>query len=180
MSATENSSLKGLVGLKMALTRILQWVVIVLMLLLVLDVVWGVFSRYVFGQQAKWSEELARLLLVWVSLFGASLAFSMKAHLGLDYFAGKLHPDARKLNAILGGGIALAFAIIVFLVGGWSLMQTTMESGQQMVALPLPMWVKYSALPISGVFMVFFLFEQMLERCVEPAESTEEEGESCA
>lgn len=176
MSATENKLLSAAVSLRKGLTRILQWVVIVLMAVLVLDVIWGVISRYAFGQQAKWSEELARLLLVWVSLFGASVAFAMKAHLGLDYFAEKLHPDAKKLNSVLGGGIALAFAIVVFLVGGWTLMQNTMDSGQQMVALPLPMWVKYAALPISGAFMVVFLLEQLLERCLAPAETQETEG----
>ncbi|MBK1876324.1 TRAP transporter small permease [Pelagicoccus mobilis] len=176
MSASENQILSAAVSVRRGLTRILQWVVIVLMAVLVLDVIWGVISRYAFGQQAKWSEELARLLLVWVSLFGASVAFSMKAHLGLDYFAEKLHPDAKKLNAILGAGIALAFAIIVFLIGGWTLMQKTLASGQQMVALPFPMWVKYAALPLSGVFMVVFLLEQLLERCFEPAVSSDEEG----
>lgn len=180
MSASQNRILLSAILLKKGLTHILRWVVIVLMSLLVLDVIWGVVSRYAFGQQAKWSEELARLLLIWVSLFGASLAFSMKAHLGLDYFSEKLHPEARKLNAILSGGIALAFGIIVFLIGGWTLMQNTMESGQQMVALPFPMWLKYAALPVSGVFMVFFLVEQLLERFFESPETVEEEGASHA
>lgn len=176
MSVSSNQLLSAAASLRKGLTRILQWVVIVLMAVLVLDVIWGVISRYAFGQQAKWSEELARLLLIWVSLFGASVAFGMKAHLGLDYFAEKLHADAKKLNAILGAGIALAFAIIVFLVGGWTLMQKTMASGQQMVALPFPMWLKYAALPLSGVFMVVFLLEQLLERCIQPADAGEEEG----
>ena len=66
--------LSGAIGFRKAMTRILQWIVIALMGVLVLDVLWGVLSRYAFGQQAKWSEELARLLLVWVSLFGASVA----------------------------------------------------------------------------------------------------------
>lgn len=174
MSASENQLLSKAIAVRKVLTRILQWVVIVLMAVLVLDVLWGVFSRYALGQQAKWSEELARLLLVWVALFGASVAFGMKAHLGLDYFAEKLHPDAGKLNAIVGAAISLAFAIIVFLFGGWVLMKQTFDSGQTMVALPIAMWWKYAALPVSGVFMVVFLVEQLLERCLATPQNVSE------
>ncbi|MBC2605265.1 TRAP transporter small permease [Pelagicoccus albus] len=175
MSDSENKLLSAAVSLRKKLTFVLQWIVIILMAALVLDVLWGVISRYALGQQAKWSEELARLLLIWVALFGASVAFSMKAHLGLDYFAEKLHPAAGKLNSVIGAAISLAFAIIVFLFGGWVLMKQAIDSGQTMVALPLGMWWKYAALPISGIFMVVFLAEQLLERCLAPSESELEE-----
>lgn len=178
MTESNNQLLNKAISLRKALTSILQWVVIVLMAALVFDVLWGVFSRYALGQQAKWSEELARLLLVWVSLFGASVAFGMKAHLGLDYFAEKLHPQAGKLNGVIGALVTLAFAVLIFGYGGWTLMQKTMDSGQTMVALPIPMWWKYAALPISGVFMTIFLLEQLLERLLAPVAEAEEGEES--
>ncbi|HMS67214.1 MAG TPA: TRAP transporter small permease subunit, partial [Saprospiraceae bacterium] len=31
-----------------------------------LDVLYGVVTRYVFGAQASWTEELARFLLIWI------------------------------------------------------------------------------------------------------------------
>jgi TRAP-type C4-dicarboxylate transport system permease small subunit len=169
--------LKGAIGFRKAMTWGLQWIVIVLMGSLVLDVLWGVVSRYALGQQAKWSEELARLLLVWVSLFGASVAFAMKAHLGLDYFAGKLHPSARKSNKLMGIAICLVFAVSVFLVGGMELVSKTYESGQTMVALPMSKWWAYAALPASGVFMVLFLVEQFIEALATPADSEERAAE---
>ncbi|MFC0538290.1 TRAP transporter small permease [Pelagicoccus mobilis] len=156
------------------MTRILQTLVILLMAVLVLDVLWGVISRYAFGQQAKWSEELARLLLVWVSLFGASVAFAMKAHLGLDYFAEKLHPTGKKLNKVIGIVVCLFFSVSVFLIGGFDLVQKTFASGQTMVALPMAKWWEYIALPISGVFMTFFLLEQLVEVLATPKDRSEE------
>ncbi len=165
--------LRGAISFRKAMTRILQWIVIALTGVLVLDVLWGVLSRYAFGQQAKWSEELARLLLVWVSLFGASVAFAMKAHLGLDYFASKLHPSARKTNKLIGIGICLMFAVFVFLIGGMELVSKTYESGQTMVALPMSKWWAYTALPASGVFMVLFLIEQFIEALATPVDIRE-------
>jgi len=157
-----------------ALTAFLKWIVIALMFLLVIDVLWGVISRYAFGQQAKWSEELARMLLVWVSLFGASVAFAMKSHLGLDYFAEKLHPDARKWNRVIVALICLTFAVLVFLVGGLKLVQGTLDSGQTMVALPIAKWWEYVALPASGCFMVVFLVGQLVEAVLTPADLDQE------
>ena len=172
MEAKRSSILEGAVAMRRGLTSLLRWVVIILMSLLVLDVLWGVISRYALGQQAKWSEELARLLLVWVSLFGASVAFGMKAHLGLDYFAQKLHPDAGKLNRVIGALVSLVFAVLVFGVGGWSLMSNAIESGQEMTALPIGKWWVYAALPASGLFMIVFLLEQLIEAALAPAEET--------
>ncbi len=176
MSEANGTLLARAQAFRRGLTTLLKWVVIVLMALLVLDVLWGVISRYAFGQQAKWSEELARLLLVWVSLFGASVAFAMKAHLGLDYFAEKLHPDARKWNRVIGATICLAFAVLVFIVGGLELVKRTYESGQTMVALPFAKWWAYAALPASGGFMAVYLLEQLVEIIATPVDS--EEGEA--
>lgn len=176
MPDSRNVILRRAQALRRGLTRVLQWVVILLMSTLVLDVLWGVISRYALGQQATWSEELARLLLVWVSLFGASVAFGLKAHLGLDYFAQKLHPEAGKLNRVIGALISLAFAVLVFFVGGWALMSNAWESGQTMTALPMGKWWAYAALPVSGVFMVTFLIEQLVETIVAPVETAEAEG----
>ncbi|MEN8725242.1 MAG: TRAP transporter small permease subunit, partial [Lentimonas sp.] len=52
--------------------------------LLVAVVLWGVASRYLLGDQASWSEELARLLIVWLALLGAALVSREDRHLGLD------------------------------------------------------------------------------------------------
>ncbi len=83
------------------LVRLLEFLTIVIFAALVLDVLWGVVSRYVFGAQSRWTEELAIYLLVWVSLLGSTLAFRDQAHLGVDYFVGKLDQTARRLAAII-------------------------------------------------------------------------------
>ena len=87
--------LKLLLSIKKAMTRSLELAVILLVTALVLDVLWGVFSRYVLGAQSRWTEELATTLLIWVSLLGASVACGSKSHLGVDYFTQKLDPRAK-------------------------------------------------------------------------------------
>ena len=99
----------SLITCKRWMTKGLEVVLIVAVGLLVLDVVWGVFTRYLMGEQAKWTEELARFLLVWVSLLGGAVAFGTKGHLGVDFFVGKFHPETRKLMVVVVHLIVLFF-----------------------------------------------------------------------
>lgn len=161
--------LNGLIKLKKWMTSALDVVLIIAVVLLVLDVVWGVFTRYVMGEQAKWTEELARFLLVWVSLLGGAVAFGIKAHLGVDYFVGKFDPDVRKLLALFTHGVVLFFAAAVFVYGGGRVVSDALAMEQMTPALGLKMGHVYLALPIAGLFMMLFTIENLVETWVTPA-----------
>jgi TRAP-type C4-dicarboxylate transport system permease small subunit len=149
--------------LKDALTRGLELLIIATMALLVVDVVWGVFTRYALGEQTKWTEELARFLLVWVALLGGALAFRTKAHLGVDYFVNRLHPDARKLTAVVADLVVLFFAGAVLLLGGTSVVREALALEQTTPALGWKMGYVYLALPISGFFVVLYTVDNLME-----------------
>jgi TRAP-type C4-dicarboxylate transport system permease small subunit len=130
---------------------------------LVVDVIWGVFTRYALGEQAKWTEELARFLLVWVSLLGGAVGFGSKAHLGVDYFVDLLHPAARRLTAVVAHLVVLFFAGAVLLFGGASVVRQALEMEQTTPALGWKMGHVYLVLPISGVFVVLYTLENLME-----------------
>lgn len=155
--------------LKNWMTRALESALILAVALLVVDVVWGVFTRYAMGQQANWTEELARFLLVWVSLLGGAVAFGTKGHLGVDYFVGKFHPDVRKLMAVVGHLAVLFFAGAIFLYGGGHVVRDALAMEQMTPALGWKMGYVYLALPISGVFMVIYTLENLIETLATPA-----------
>ena len=60
-----------------------------------------VFFRYVLNQSLFWSEELARFLLVWLTFFGASVAYYRKANPGIDILYAKMSPSILKASALL-------------------------------------------------------------------------------
>ena len=166
-------------ALRDGLTKILELFIVATMVLLVADVVWGVFTRYALGEQAKWSEELARFLLIWVTLLGGALAFGVKAHLGVDYFVDQLHPDARKATAVISHLVVLFFAVEVLLHGGARVVSEALALEQTTPALGWKMGHVYLALPISGLFVALYTVENLLETLVgsaseptEPADVT--------
>ena len=156
-----------------SLTFFLQWLLIVAMALLVVDVVWGVVTRYVLGQQASWTEELARFLLVWVALLGGAVAFSTKGHLGVDFFVGKFDPGVRKQLAVFSHCVVLFFAVAIFVVGGSRVVFDALALEQVTPALNWKMGHVYLVVPISGCFMVLFTIENLLETLKSPGTGSE-------
>ena len=151
-----------ILNLKTWTTKLLEFLLIAAVALLVLDVVWGVFTRIVVKQQANWTEELARFLLVWVTLLGGAVAFGTKGHLGVDYFVGKFHADARKCMAVVGHLVVLFFAVAVFLYGGSRVVSDALAVEQMTPALGWKMGYVYAAVPLAGVFILLFSLEEML------------------
>jgi len=152
-----------IVRLKNWLVKGLELTVILVTGILVVDVVWGVFTRYVLGHQSPWTEELARLLLIWVALLGASIGFIRKSHLGVDYFVGKLNERWRTISQIFVYLLVAIFACIVLIYGGYSLVSSALQNSQPTPALNIQMGYVYLAVPISGFFIVIFSIEMMIE-----------------
>lgn len=160
--------LSALIKIKKGMTAALNFILIVAVAVLVFDVVWGVFSRYVMGGQTKWTEELARFLLIWVALLGGAVAFSTKGHLGIDGFTEKFHPDVKKLMAVFAHLVVLFFAVAVFLYGGSHVVANALAMDQTTPALGWKMGYVYLALPISGLFMVLYTIENLVETLIAP------------
>lgn len=150
------------------LIRGLEGLIILMVAVLTLTVLWGVLTRFVLGHQAPYTDELARILLVWISMVGAALAFGEKAHLGVDFFVNLMHVEARKVLAVLVQVVIIALAITVFVMGGWGLAMGQMQ--QELPTLhPLTRGMVYLALPLSGVFILLFALESLVTILRTPA-----------
>jgi len=144
------------------LKRGLEVAVMVVMALLVLDVLWGVVSRFLLGEQARFTEEVATYLLIWVSLLGASVAFEAGEHLGVDYFVGLLERSTRPLVSVLINLTVAFFAGMVMVYGGYVLVSRTLASNQLSPAMEIPVGYVYLAVPISGLFILLFCAENIV------------------
>jgi TRAP-type C4-dicarboxylate transport system permease small subunit len=134
---------------------------VIIFTVLVVDVLWGVATRYLLGSQATWSEELARLLLVWVSLLGAALAYAERSHLGVDALLIALDPFARRIAVLTSHLLVLLFAIGVMVYGGSVLFADRYQAGQMLSAIPiLKAWV-YLSVPVSGVLITIFAIDAL-------------------
>jgi TRAP-type C4-dicarboxylate transport system permease small subunit len=150
--------------IKKVLDRSLELLVMIVVAVLVLDVLWQVFTRKVLNDPSTWTEELAVFMLIWVSLLGAAVALSRGAHLGIDYFVGKLPPRMRVATEVLVFFCVAAFSLLVMVVGGVDLVASTLELGQESPALRVKVGYVYLAIPISGFFLTLYAVIGLVER----------------
>jgi TRAP-type C4-dicarboxylate transport system permease small subunit len=129
---------------------------IVLMGLLVLDVMWQVFSRYVIGVPSTYTDELARFLLIWVSLLGAAYASGRDMHLAIDVFPNSLAPPARRRLNVLIDLLVIGFVLAVLVIGGGTLVYYTYAYLQLTPTLQIPMALVYLIGPISGLLIIYY------------------------
>ncbi|XOV72696.1 MAG: TRAP transporter small permease [Verrucomicrobiota bacterium] len=153
-----------LVQIKECMVKLLEWILILLVAGLVLDVLWQVFSRFVLNDPSSWTDELATLLIIWVAMIGASVAFIRNNHLGVDYFVGKLKPRPRLISEILVQGLICLFAVTVILLGGAKLVTLTLLTEQVSPALLVKMGHVYMALPLSGLVIALTSIETAIKK----------------
>ncbi len=151
-------------SIKKILDRSLELLVIVVMVVLVVDVLWQVFTRFILKDPSTWSEELAVFMLIWVSLLGAAVALNRGAHLGIDYFVGKLPLRKRLYTEIFAFLCVALFSFTVMILGGIELVRSTLRLGQQSPALGIQVGYVYLAIPISGFFLVLYSVIGLVER----------------
>lgn len=134
----------------------------ILMILMTLDVLWGVFTRYVLSNQASWSEELARFLLIWIGILGAAYASGQQMHLAIDLLSPKLNERNKKLVKGIIKALIVGFAFLVLVVGGSRLIYISHTLGQTSPALQLPMSIVYGVLPLSGLLIIYYKLTEKL------------------
>ncbi|WP_137169509.1 TRAP transporter small permease [Marinomonas sp. FW-1] len=142
--------------------RILSTICITLMVVLVSCVVWQVFSRYVLGAPSTSTDEIARFLFIWVALLGAAFTLGQKKHLAMDFVLLMLDGNKKATLQLVITLIGVFFAAVIMVYGGGSLMMKTLNVGQVSPVLGLQMGWVYSAIPISGVFMILYLVRDLV------------------
>ena len=141
----------------------LRALLVVLVIALVTSVAWQVMSRYLLSDPSPWTEELARFLLIWIGMLGASLAFRERAHLGLELLPAKLEGMSATMLRFFTLAVIAFFAATVLIAGGGNLVSLTWELRQYSAVLGMPIAWVYSVVPLTGVLIVFYCLVQALE-----------------
>jgi len=131
--------------------RALEWLVVVLMAALAVEVTVGVVFR-TFGESLEWYDEVAAILLAWLTFYGSALASVKRAHIGCPEVMALL---PHKLKFVLRV-VAEILTISFFLLMGWMGYQVLgVLNTDYLISLPsIPVsWVQ-SVVPISAVMIV--------------------------
>lgn len=96
--------------------RALEWILIALMVALAVEVTAGVVFRYT-GNALVWYDEIASVLLAWVTYYGAALAALKRSHIGVPELVRMLPPAPRVAAALFAEVCVFGFFITLAWVG---------------------------------------------------------------
>lgn len=150
-------------GVRASVDAVLERVLMVLMSVMVLNVLWQVFTRFVLRDPSSHTEELARYLLVWLGLLGASYAVGRNMHLAIDILTAKLTGRRKHVSDLLITSCVAFFSLGVVVIGGTNLVWLTLELQQFSAALRVKLGYVYLVVPISGFLMTLYAGTYWLE-----------------
>jgi len=149
--------------LRETIDKTLEWVLVFLMSVLVVDVLWQVTSRYVLNAPSSFTDELAGFLLMWVGLLGAAYVAGKREHLAIDLLIQRSSPKQKFKLEIFIMIIIIIFAVTVLIIGGSWLTYTRFYLSVSSAALGLPLGYVYLVLPISGFLIAYFNIDNMVK-----------------
>ncbi|GAB3663617.1 TRAP transporter small permease [Ramlibacter alkalitolerans] len=130
---------------------LLEWVVMALMVALAVEVTLGVVFRAI-GQSLVWYDEVASIMLAWLTFYGSALASVKRAHIGCPEVVDQLPSAWKRWLGLLTQLLVIAF----FALLGWVGLQIMpILAGDTLVSLPwVPMNFAQSVIPISAALIV--------------------------
>ncbi len=156
--------------------RFLEWICIALMAALAAEVTAGVVFRY-SGHSLVWYDEVATILLAWVTFHGSALAVLRHAHMGVPEIVRMLPAGPRVTVTVLAQLCVLGFFVLLAWVG-YSILEVL--ATDRLVSLP-QVSVAYanSVIPISAVLIVvgqLLVFPEVLREARGEVMRAEEES----
>ena len=138
--------------------RLLSALLVLTVGALVLPVSLQIFSRFTdLIPHYIWTEEMARLMLVWTVMLGAMVGVREGAHFTVDLFP-RLSARANAAVELVVGVFVLLFAA-VFLWWGWEYTEFAWFRVSELAELPL--WTIHVAWPLAGASWILFMGERM-------------------
>ena len=144
--------------------KILGYVLAFIMGVMVINVLWQVFSRFILGSPSSFTDELARYLMIWVGVLGAAYISGRRMHVAIDLLPMKLHKDGQVKLMILVNIIIILFCFFALVLGGSRLVYITYSLEQFSAALQIPLALVYVIIPISGLLIIFYKVNDILNR----------------
>ena len=142
--------------------RILELVLLGLFSMMLISVIWQVFSRFILGSPSTVTDELSSFGLIWVGLLGAAYATGKNLHLAIDLWPSRL---VRKNRVFFDGFVLVSIAIFslaVLVIGGGRLSWITFYLEQRSAAMQIPLGFIYLILPVSGLLIIYYCTDHFI------------------
>ena len=135
-------------GFSEHLTVVLESLALVCMAVMTVLIVAQVILRYVFNAPLTWSEELARIVFIYMTFMGIGAAYGRRRHMFVDAIVTLFPMKIQKAIRSLVVGIATVFFLVVMVVT-IRMIGDLFRSELNTPALEFPMGLVYLIIPLG-------------------------------
>lgn len=146
--------MERLTAVRHYLDKILSTVCAIIFAAMVCIGTYQIVIRYFFNRPSTVSEELLTYSFTWMALLSAAYVFGKRDHMRMGFLADKIKGTKSTVLNTAIEVLILAFAGIVMVYGGFSIMKLTMT--QVTASLGISMGVVYTAVPLSGILIMIY------------------------
>ncbi len=119
-----------------------------------------VFARYFFGAPFTWSEEVARLALIWMTFMAAAFVMAEGRHITVDVLSPRLSIRGQTRLECLSHGI-VAGTCLLLLFGGIRFVWYVGRVGSPSLGIPMSWW--YGAVEVGLLLMAIHSVVNLLQ-----------------
>ena len=158
--------------IRKGMNTVVSTICIVLFAVMVVVGTYQIITRFIFNSPSTVSEELLTYTFAWMAIFSSAYVFGKRDHMRMTFVADKLPKEQRKILEIVIELLIIAFAVIVLIYGGFTIMGLTMT--QKTASLGVMMGVIYAVVPICGILIAIYGVLNVIDLCT-GYENTEED-----
>jgi TRAP-type transport system small permease protein len=126
---------------------------------IVVIVAFQVFGRYVMNDSPTWAENLALVLILYVTLIGAAVGVRDAGHIGMESLLVLVPPGPRRKFEMLIHVLVAIFGVTM-IYNGWVLGSSV--ATYKLANINLSEAVRYVPLVLSGCLIVLFSIEHLI------------------
>lgn len=150
--------------LREKIDKILSNILIVIMAVMVVNVLWQVFTRFIVGVPSSFTDELARYLMIWIGILGAAYVSGRNMHVAIDVLPTRASKANQKKIMRVVYIVIILFSITALVIGGFRLVYISYLLGQSSPALQIPLAFVYMVIPISGILIIYYKVSDLLKK----------------
>jgi TRAP-type transport system small permease protein len=135
-------------------------VLVILMIVMLVDMMLGVFFRYVVGQALFWSEEVGTLALIWLAFIGGAIGITRNSHFAIHLLLDNLQPKQQRILRVVIALMTMIFGAVIVPYG----LDLTIQNAESITpGLGLSLGLQYASAFVGGIMIVCYALALAIE-----------------
>jgi len=147
-----------------AASHVEEWTLFIIVMAALISLFFNVVLRYGFNYTLAWSEELVRIVIIYSTFVGASVAVKQRAMIRIDAIV-QIFPKLKTGLTFYTNILMLVFAGMMIFYG-YKMTHLQLLTNQKTIIMQIPLVIVYAIMPVTGVMVFLRTVQVMIQDAV--------------